>query len=60
VTDKLTDHATWSVAIGRISMHRTAMRPNNTADVESWPNVVATLKVHRCFSAVSTVRIITL
>jgi len=28
VTDRPTDHATWSVRIGRIYVHGTAMRPN--------------------------------
>jgi len=30
VTDKQTDHPTWSVRIGRIYVRSTAMRPNNT------------------------------
>jgi len=29
VTDRLTDHATWSVTTGRIYVRSTAMRSNN-------------------------------
>jgi len=44
VTDRPTDHATWSVRIGRIYVHSTAMQPNNMCSLlfcpvrTSWHN----------------------
>jgi len=51
VTDKPTDHTTWSVTIGRIYRHSTAMQPKNTKPKpKSQQSTVRTahMCVHNC------------